>query len=134
MKGRNLEANLLITRKDGKLTADFISLNLLMSYIRRMMRKGTDYVEDSFETKCKDTALVIKPFLITRNKVSRAVRNNLRQTAREFLIAYTTIKTKQEIFSDVTANKIQKELSLKLKKIYPLALCEIRMLKAVEKK
>ncbi len=26
----------------------------------------------------------------------------------------------------MTTNKLQKELSLKLKKIYPLALCEIR--------
>ena len=39
LKGRNLEANLLISKVDGKLSADFISLNLMPSYIRRMMRK-----------------------------------------------------------------------------------------------
>jgi len=36
--------------------------------------------------------------------------------------------TFKEVASEVMANKIQKELSLKLKKIYPLALCEIRVL------
>ena len=29
-------------------------------------------------------------------------------------------------FNEIITNKIQKELSLKIKKIYPLALCEIR--------
>ena len=36
------------------------------------------------------------------------------------------------MFEEILRNKIQKELSLKLKKIYPLSLCEIRVLK-VEK-
>jgi ribosomal protein S3AE len=45
-----------------------------------------------------------------------------------------TPKTSLELFSDIMVGKIQKELSLKLKKIYPLALCEIRILEIVNKK
>jgi ribosomal protein S3AE len=105
---------------------------LMPYFLRRMVRKGTSYVEDSFSAKCKDAQLKIKPFLITRRKVSRAVRKALRNKAKELLIEYVKDKTANVLFEDLLKNKIQKPLSLKLKKIYPLSLCEIRILK-VEK-
>ena len=105
----------------------------LMSYfLRRMVRKGTDYVEDSFSTKTKDSQVRIKPLLVTRKKVSRAVKKALRNKAREELINYVKDKDTETLFDELLRNQIQKPLSLKLKKIYPLALCEIRVFK-VEK-
>lgn len=101
-------------------------------YLRRMMRKGTNYVEDSFSAECKDAQLKIKPFMITRRRVSRAVRKALRNKAREELIKYVEGKTSEKIFEEILRNSLQKTLSLALKKIYPLSLCEIRVLK-VEK-
>ena len=97
-----------------------------------MVRKGTNYIEDSFSTECKDAQVKIKPFLITRRKVTREVRKALRNKAKEELINYAKDKNSEEIFDDILNNKLQKQLSLKLKKIYPLSLCEIRTLK-VEK-
>jgi len=101
-------------------------------YLKRMVRKGTNYVEDSFSTETKDHQVRIKPFLVTRRKVSRAVRRALRNKAREELITYAKGKTTEELFEDILKNVLQKSLSLKLKKIYPLSVCEIRILK-VEK-
>ena len=46
-------------------------------------------------------------------------------------------RTTDEIFSEITTNKLQKDLSQKVKKTYPLALCEIRVIKVlgpIEKK
>ncbi len=134
LRGKSLEMRMRIIPSGEELTAEPLSLALAGSYIRRMIRKGTDYVEDSFETACKDAHVTIKPFMITRNKVSRAIRNSLRMTARNFLISYLTTHTVKEVFSDITTNKIQKELSLKLKKIYPLALCEIRVFELAKEK
>jgi len=101
-------------------------------YLKRMVRKGTNYVEDSFSVNCEDAEIRIKPFLVTRRKVSRAVRKALRNKVKEELIKYLEKETIENIFDDILKNKLQKELSLKLKKIYPLSLCEIRVLK-VEK-
>jgi len=56
----------------------------------------------------------------------------LREKAREELIKYVKDKESEKLFDEVLKNQIQKPLSLKLKKIYPLSLCEIRVLK-VEK-
>lgn len=134
LRGKNLEVLMRVKNQEGVLIAEPIATSVFGSYIRRMMRKGADYVEDSFVAQCKDASLIVKPFLITRNKVSRAVRNSLRETAREFLTAYLTPRISLELFTDVMTNKIQKELSLKLKKIYPLALCEIRVLSIVRDK
>ena len=84
-------------------------------------------MEDSFSVNCKDAQLRVKPFLITRRKVSRAVRKALRVKAKEELIEYIKDKTSEILFDDLVKNKLQKPLSLKLKKIYPLSLCEIRV-------
>ena len=134
LRGKALEMKMRITMDKEGLIAQPINLELVGSYIRRMMRKGTDYVEDSFKVKCKDTEVVVKPFMITRHKVSRAVRKALRDNARQYLEGYLTTRTSGEVVSEITTNKIQKDLSLRLRKIYPLALCEIRVFEIKEKK
>ena len=90
------------------------------------MRKSISYVEDSFDVKCKNATLKIKPFMITRQKVSKSVLNAVRVKAREEIQAEAKEKDYEEIFSDILQNKFQRNLSLKLKKIYPLGFCEIR--------
>ena len=133
LKGKSIEMNFKIEMNDKKeLTSIPIKMNMLPFFLRRMVRKGTNYIEDSFEAPFANTTLRIKPFLITRRKVSRPIRNSLRIKAKEELIEYLKDKPSEEIFDDILKNKLQKILSLKLKKIYPLSLCEIRMLEIVD--
>lgn len=134
LRGKSLELRLKVKKEADGLVGDPISLELIGSYVRRMMRTGIDYVEDSFIAESKDSKVIVKPFMITRNKVSRAIRNELRNLAKKHLEGYFKTRSTKEIFTEITTNKIQKELSLKLKKIYPLALCEIRMFKIFEEK
>lgn len=134
LRGRSFELNLRVKKKKNELEGEPISLWLAGSYIRRMIRKGTDYVEDSFVAECKDYKAIVKPFLITRNKVSRAVRKELRNQARKNLEAHIKTRDARELFTEIMTNKMQKELSMKLKEIYPLALCEIRAFEIVEEK
>lgn len=129
LRGKNMEMQLKVQVKEGKASVDLRAINLMSYFLRRMMRKGTNYVEDSFSAECKNAQLRIKPFLITRRKVSRAVRKALRNKAKEFLLDYVKDKDADKIFEEVLKNKLQKTLSLKLKKIYPLSLCEIRTIK-----
>jgi len=132
LRGKNLLIQLKTKVEGEKIITIPQKIQLMPQYLRRMVRKGTNYVEDSFSTDSKDAQIRIKPFLITRKKVSRAVRKALRNKAKEELTTQLKKLTTKEIFEDILKNKIQKELSLKLKKIYPLSLCEIRVLK-VEK-
>lgn len=131
LKGKNVELKARISHKDGKTDSELISMVLLPSYIRRIMRRGIDYVEDSFKTSCKDSEMIVKPFMITRNHVSRMVRNEIRNTAKKFIESHARIKTSRELFSEIMTNKLQKAISLKVKKVYPLAFCEIRWIEII---
>ena len=69
LRGRGMEANVLIKKEEDNLVGEFISTSVAQSYIKRMMRKNISWVEDSFVVKCKDNQLRIKPFMITKKKV-----------------------------------------------------------------
>jgi len=128
LRGKSLEAVFKISIMNNKLIANPVKIKLMPYFIRRMIRKRISYVEDSFLAKSQDSLIIVKPFLITRKRVSRAVRKALRNRARNWLEDYLSQKTDSEIFNDIFSNKLQKPLSLVLKKTYPLSLCEIRIL------
>jgi ribosomal protein S3AE len=128
LRGKSLMLKLRVKVEGDKITTSPKELKILPYFLRRMIRKGTNYVEDSFSTVCEDAQIRIKPFLVTRRKVSRAVRKALRNKTKEEIIEYVKTRNTMRLFDDVLKNKLQKELSLKLKKIYPLSLCEIRIL------
>jgi len=132
LKGKAMIMQLKVKVEGDKAIATPKSTKLMPYFLKRVIRKGTNYVEDSFSVKCKDAQIRIKPLLVTRRKVSRAVRKNLRGKARKELIDYVKDKNAETLFDDILQNKIQKTLSIKLKKIYPLSLCEIRVF-AIEK-
>ncbi|MFH1425647.1 MAG: hypothetical protein ABIG28_02890 [archaeon] len=137
LRGKSLELKLKIKKTDGILSAEPESLELAISYLRRVMRKGTDYCEDSFETQTTDFTARVKPLLVTRKRVSRAVLKAIRENAKKHIEAYFKTRTALDLFQEIMTNKFQKQLSQKIKKIYPLALCEIRvfkLLKPIEKK
>ncbi|HLD38526.1 MAG TPA: hypothetical protein VJA20_03735 [Candidatus Nanoarchaeia archaeon] len=132
LRGKNILLRSKVLIKDDNATSIPVELEIMSSFLGKVVRKGTDYIEDSFSAESMDAKLIIKPLLVTRAKVSRQVRKLLREKAREELIKYVKSKNSGEIFEEILKNKFQKELSLKLKKIYPLSFCDIRVLK-VEK-
>jgi ribosomal protein S3AE len=135
LRGKSIEAKFKVhVNSDKDITSKPHELTLLPYFVRRVMRRGTDYVEDSFIIECSDAKLRVKPLMITRKRVSRAVLSALRKRSQEEIIEWAKGKSYEELFDDVLRNKMQKPLSLKLKKIYPLSLCEIRMLEIVELK
>lgn len=132
LRGKGVEIVFRIFNQEEKLVAFPKKISLLKFYIRRMIRKQINYVEDSFRTDAKDIRVIIKPFLITRKRVSRAVRKNLRNTAKEFLINYAKDRIYLEISQDILDGVLQKQMLPKLKKVYPLSFCDIRVFETKE--
>jgi ribosomal protein S3AE len=127
LRGKSVNLDFIVKLEDGKAVAIPKRLTLMPFFIKHMIHPGVDYVEDSFKAETKDAEVVIKPFFITRKRVSRAVRRTLRNSAKNWLVDYAKTKTSSEIFEEILSNQLQKPLSIKLKKIYPLAVCEIRI-------
>jgi ribosomal protein S3AE len=132
VRGKGLNVTFQIINNEDKLVAYPKKMEITKAYLRRIIRTRTDNVEDSFQADTKDLKITLKPFLITRKKVSRAVRKNLRNTAREFLLEYSRGKTYLEICGDLLEGTVQKEMLPKLKKVYPLAFCDIRVIETKE--
>lgn len=132
LKGKSSLLQLRVNVRDGQVQTFPKKFRILPYFLKRAVRKGTNYVEDSFSAQCKDGQLRIKPILVTRRKVPRRVRKALREKAREEIIEYVKNKTIEKVFEAVLKLSLQKHLHPKLKKIYPLSLCEIRVLQ-VEK-
>lgn len=129
IRGRSMDANLLIKKTDEGYTSEFLATRVSQSYIKRMMRKNISWIEDSFVVKSADNMLRIKPFMITKKRVHRSVRKELRDNAKAVIIKIVSgIKT-EEVFEAVISGRFQKEIISQLKKVYPLAFCEIRVLK-----
>ncbi len=128
LKGKSVELVLKIKIENEKPVAVPKKLTLMPYFIRRMIRKRISYVEDSFLTPSQDSILLIKPFLITKRRVSRAVRKTLRNKSKNWIEDYIAEKKDDIIFSEILLNRMQRSLSLVLKKTYPLSLCEIRIL------
>lgn len=134
LRGKSVLLNLKVDIEDEKATAHPIELQLMPYFLRRMVRKGTDYVEDSFSADCENTQIAVKPILVTRRKVSKEIRKALRNRAKEWIVEYIKDKNSEAIFKETIQNQIQKQLSLALKKIYPLSLCELRSIKVEKEK
>ena len=132
LKGKGAIIRFKLKVEDDKGTVKANQFRLMPYYMKRVVRKGTDYVEESFTAKCEDGEIRIKPLLVTRRKVSRSVKKALREKTKEEITTWAENKNSQTLFEEILKNKFQKELSLKLKKIYPLSVCEIRMLEVTK--
>lgn len=137
LKGKNCEAKFRVKQSEKEenkeLFGEILEFSIYPSFIRKMIGHNISIIEDSFLCSAKDVKLRIKPFLITRKQVHRSVRTALRNKTKEFLIATAETSTKEDFFRYVINGTIQKDLSKNLKKIYPLAVSELRAVK-VEKK
>ncbi len=132
LRGKNLVATLIIKNDNGKLSSEFKSIKIVHSYIAKLMRPRISYIEDSFVCNAQDSKIRVKPFLLTRKKVHRKIKTSLRNKCRELIEGLAKNKTRDEFCIDVIFGKLQRQLIPQLKRIYPLALCEIRMVE-VEK-
>ena len=134
LKGKSALFQVMIKVDGDRIISVPRQIKILPYFLKRMVRKGTNYVEDSFSTECSDAVLRIKPFFVTRRKISRSLRGVLRTKAKEEIIEYVKNKTVDLIFEDLIRGDLQKSLNQKMKKIYPLSLCEIRIIKVEKEK
>ena len=131
MRKNNVKVTFRVNEvKEGKAFTELIGYNLVPTYIKRSVRKGKSKVDDSLILKTKDEITVaVKPFAVTRNKVTKSVLNQIRMQMRKELKNTFANDKFDNLISRVIKTEIQRELKSKLKKIYPLSIVEIRFLK-----
>ncbi|RIB35132.1 MAG: hypothetical protein BXU00_02945 [Candidatus Nanoclepta minutus] len=127
-KYQNYKAKFKINRlSGGKLYSELVELSLYDSYIRRISRKETSKIDDSFILKTKDDVEIrIKPLVITRFKANREQKTAIRKAYREFLESKVSTLDFYEVIEKAMNYEIQEEVRPILNKIFPIDRIEIR--------
>ncbi len=130
MKKQNMNVVFEIDRVMGETAYTSVkSFEINPSSIKRFVRRGKERIDCSFICTTADSKKArIKPLLITSGHVKGSAATALRKKTMEFL--KNRIKnTKRDILvQEVMHNRLQKSLKDALKKIYPIKICEIRIL------
>ena len=127
---QNAEIAFKIINSDGKTAnTELMGYKILNAYVKRVIRKGKEKVDDSFSCESRDRVKIkVKPFFITKNKTSNSIVTKLRQHTRQIMTEYSKSTDFERIVKDITSNFLQKNIKQELKKIYPLNLFELREL------
>jgi ribosomal protein S3AE len=114
----------------NKLQTEFVEYHIIPPATRRLMRRGRDKIEDSFQLTTGDGAKIrVKPFILTRTKAVRSVRGHIQRKARELLTAIAGQAGYDEFCRKLFDHTLQEEVGKSLRKVYPVHTCEIRWLK-----
>lgn len=112
-----------------KLNTKFVSYNLLPSYMRRVVRRDKEKLEDSFICLSNDNIkMKVKTLMITKDRTKHTILTKLRKNSREIITQEFKKQNFQDILREVVINKFQRGLKDSLKKIYPLSILDIKAL------
>ena len=127
-KKQSITVHFAITEIKGDVAiASLVHYSLNNSFLKRLVRKTSNKMEESFLITTRDSHLCrIKPVLFTRNKVNNSTLTSLRKKAEEHLRQIFTQYSLVELFQLIISNKLQMEMKTALKKIYPISSCEIK--------
>jgi ribosomal protein S3AE len=106
-----------------------LGYKLLPTYIKRMVRKNTNRLDDYFELPLQNgNKVVLKTIMVTLGKTQRSTRSALRVALESFLeeeISKTDFST---FVSTLVNKKIQSAAKKKLQKIHPVKEVAVRFL------
>lgn len=121
--------------QNNNLQTEPISYKLTPAYVKRVVKKNTNRVDDHFILKTKDDKdFVIKVLMVTLNKTNRSVRTALKKAIHELLKEEASKSTFDGFMSAVVSQKIQPGLRRRLAKTYPLREVSFRAVILKEKK
>ncbi|MBI2176439.1 hypothetical protein HYU40_03795 [Candidatus Woesearchaeota archaeon] len=109
--------------------ADVIGYQMAASAIRRIVRRGSDRLDESFVCETSDGNRVrIKPMAITKTITNSAVHRSVRKMLINSLVQIVKKHTFDSLINEIITSKLQMAVKADLKKIYPLKAVEITSL------
>lgn len=135
-KKQNTTISFRINAVDGqRAKTEVISYNIIPSSIRRMIKRGKIIINDSIVVKTKDDKLIrIKSFLVTIALARSSALKGLKKNLRSILTKDIAGMDYDALLKELISHRLQTDLREQLKKIYPLAVCEIRAIEIEKEK
>jgi len=131
IKHQNTTMKFLIKEiKDNKALTEQVYYELTPNLLRRLMRRGKDRIDESFAAKTADNIDIrIKLFVLTNSSAKSSILAKLRNKLKEATAEIISKNKYDDIFDGVIRKKVQKDILEKVKKIFPIKICEVRILK-----
>ncbi|MBS3117466.1 hypothetical protein J4430_01130 [Candidatus Woesearchaeota archaeon] len=131
-KKQNFAITFRVTSVEGtKGITQAISYTMQNAYIKRVARKDCNKIDHVGIYELKDAKLKLKTLLITKNKTHNSVLAKIRKETTKFLTEELKEMQSDKMFSTAISGSIQKSLREKLKKTYPIVVCDFRMIERV---
>ncbi|MEK6907311.1 MAG: hypothetical protein AABW45_02190 [Nanoarchaeota archaeon] len=132
-KSQNIKIKFKIKEvKGNEAYAEVISYAMLSTYVKRVIKPAKEKIDDSFVYTTKDNVKVkIKTIMLTKAKTQHSVLSSIRKKSHEYLQDYCKKNEYGGLIVDLSSHNIQRDLKNFLKKVYPLSVCEIRMMERV---
>lgn len=130
IKRQNINIKFLIHEvTESSANAKPILYSLSNGFIKRIVRRDKNKVDDSFSIKTSEGILIrIKPMLITNTKTNRSTRAELLRETRRFLKDHISNTSLNQLINEVVDYNLQKAIRERLHKIFPVKSAEIRIL------
>lgn len=130
IRQQSVTLKFIVTSMDGEAgVADVIGYQMASSAIRRIVRRGSDRLDESFVCETSDGKKVrIKPMAITKTITNSAVHRSLRKMLVGSLVKIVKKHTFDSLINEVITSKLQMEAKAELKKVYPLKAVEVTSL------
>lgn len=130
IRQQSVTLKFIVTSMDGEAgVADVIGYQMASSAIRRIVRRGSDRLDESFACETSDGRKVrIKPMAITKTITNSAVHRSLRKMLVGSLVKIVKKHTFDSLINELITSKLQIAVKAELKKVYPLKAVEITSL------
>jgi ribosomal protein S3AE len=135
MKKQNIIVTFKVTGvADNKGQTQLVNYVLVPSYIKRLIRRSREKIDDSFLARTKDGKVVrVKPIAITNADTFNSIITKIRLGMKSLIKTALKERTYDEFVNDLISMKYQREMKEKLNKIYPLKYIDIRQILLEEK-
>jgi small subunit ribosomal protein S3Ae len=120
--------------KDGKAYTQVVGIEMTLSAVKRLVRRGRDKVDDSFILRIGGGRLVrIKPVVVTNTKASKAAQTEIRLLVRKKLREMYAKMRFEDIVRDIIELKVQRMLKDLCSKTHPARSVDIREITIISK-
>jgi ribosomal protein S3AE len=112
-----------------KAKTKLVSMELLFSFVRTMVRRYKSVSTSVVTTKSKDgREVTVKPIIITMQRSASSKIRGIRSEMNAFLEKYVQANDADSIIKAVIEGALQQELYAKLKHVSPISKVEIKKL------
>lgn len=129
-KNQNIKITFSVSKIENDIAySELVKYELIPAFIRRVVKRDRNKIDDSFLAETKDDKKVrIKPIVMTKSEAKGIIVTKLRNEIRSNLIKDIKKFDYSELFMNIINRSLQNSLKDRIKKTYPIANCEVRIL------